>query len=357
VKRSRSLLAWPVFVALLAVSSVGMAHAQSVRVALRDSVTGAPVIGALVSAVDSIGQVRTDGLTNDSGVVSLRVPQAGIWSLGVRRIGVRPLRISSVQIDSGSIVLLTLNVSGIRQQLSTVRVTADAGTCGRAPTGEDRMAALWERISFALRASTLSRADSAASGPLVIAEWLRVLSDHLIEKDAHLTRSGYGAGRPYSAVNSDTLAAYGYVRREPNGDMWYFAPDEVVLLSDAFLATHCFSTPKKDEDPSLAELRFRPVSGRNVADVAGTAFVDTLTGELRRIEFRFVAPRSLIPADAKYAGGDVALLRLNSGQWIVTSWAIRMPLFELTGRPTRLVVRGYREVGGTVDPIETKPPD
>ena len=357
VKRSRSARARLVFLTLASVTGAITSRAQAVRVQLRDSVTGAPVLGALVSAADSTGQVRADGLTNDGGTVLLRVPVAGTWSLGVRRIGVKPLRISSVQIDSGSTVILALDVSGIRQRLPTIRVRADAGTCGRAPTGDDRLSALWEQISFALRASTLSRTDSLASAPLLVAEWRRDLSNRLIEKEAHLTRSGYGAGRPFTAVDPDTLAAHGYVQRESNGDIAYFAPDETVLLSDAFLATHCFSIPAKDEDPELAELQFRPVSDRDIADVAGTAFVDTVSGALRRIEFRFVAPHWLIPVDAKYAGGEVALMRLNNGQWIVTSWAIRMPLFERAGLTGRIFVRGYREVGGIVDPVETKPPD
>ena len=334
--------------------------AQAVRVELRDSLTRAPIIGALVSAVDSLGRIRADGLTNDAGVVLLRLPSAGTWAIGIRRIGVTPRRVPDVRVDSGATVARSLALNSFRQQLSTVRVTADAGACGRAPTGPDRAAVLWEQISLALRASSISRADSLNSAPLRIIERIRELSDRLVEKQTQITRDGYGAGRPYSAADPDSLALRGYVVREPDGGIRFFAPDEVVLLSDAFLETHCFSTPKKDEDPSLAELQFKPVKGRKVADVAGTAFVDTQSGELRRIEFRYVAPRDLLPSRAKFAGGDVALLRLDNGQWIVTSWAIRMPHFDRAAGyiPPRYLLRGYREAGGTVDPvIYVKPPE
>jgi hypothetical protein len=344
---------------LVASAAVSHAGAQAVRVELRDSVGRSPVIGALVSATDASGQVRADGLTNDRGVVTLKVPTPGDWNISVRRIGVTPRIVPAVRVADGATVTVSLALNSIRQRLSEVRVTADAGVCGRAPTGDDRMSVLWEQISLALRASTISRADSTNSAPLLIVERVRELSEQLVERETRITRNGYGAGRPYAAIDPGTLAQRGYIIRESDGGLRYFAPDEVVLLSESFLATHCFSTPKKDEDPTLAELRFKPVRGRKLADVQGTVFVDTLSGELRRIEFRYVAPRDLIPRDSKYTGGDVALARLSNGQWIVSSWAIRMPHIEQVGvtRP-RHYIRGFREVGGTVDPVaETKRPD
>jgi hypothetical protein len=357
VKRSDTTLVRYWLALPIAVVAAAVAQAQTLRVELRDSVSRAPVIGALVNAADSTGRNRVDGLTNDRGAVTLRLPAAGTYALSVRRIGLQPRRVTGVTVADGAMVTLPLMVSGIRQMLSAVRVVADAGVCGRAPAGENRTAMLWEQISLALRASTLSRDDSAGAAPLRIAERVRELSESLEERAAKVTRSGYGAGRPYSAVHPDTLAAHGYVRREADGDISFFAPDETVLLSESFLATHCFDSPKEDEDPSLAELRFRPARGRKVPEVEGTAFVDTLSGELRRLEFRFVNTKPLLPMNARYAGGDVALLRLANGQWIVTSWAIRMPVFSRIGYPPIVRLTGYREVGGTVDPVENPPPD
>jgi hypothetical protein len=345
---------------LIVVAAFGLAtaaDAQILRVELRDSTTGTPIVGAVVSALDATALSRADGLSNDRGVVTLRLPSAGTWTLAVRRIGIRPRRIPGITVDAGATLTVSLALTGVRQMLPSVRVTADAGTCGRAPEGIDRAATLWEQVSLALRASTLSREDSVSTPPLLIVERVRELDEKGDQRSQRVTKNGYGSGRPYTAVHPDTLAALGYVRRESDGDLSFFAPDELVLLSESFLATHCFDTPKEDADPSLAELRFRPIRGRSVPDVEGTAYVDTLTGELRSISFRFVAPRTLLPATAKLAGGDVALLRLPNGQWIVTSWAIRMPIYMRVGTPPIIIVRGYREVGGTVDPLETKPPD
>lgn len=122
------------------------------------------------------------------------------------------------------------------------------------------------------------------------------------------------------------------------------------------MATHCFAVPKKDADASLAELMFTPVKGRKVGDVKGTAFVDTASGELRCISFRFDAPPALIPGDAPHAGGEVDFRRLSNGQWIVRSWAIRMPLFVGRLDSPIVSVAGYHEQGGTITPIAERAP-
>ncbi len=331
--------------------------AQVVRVELRDSVTGTVVVGALVSALDSAGESRADALSNDLGIVTLRVPTAGAWTLRVRRIGISPLLIPDVRIPEKGLTTVPLNIVAIRQQLLGVRVTADAGTCGHAPSGNDRAGVLWEQISLALRVSMLTQHDSTAAPSLQIVENVRDLDASMVERAVRVTRTGIGASRPYTADDPDSLATLGYVRRSIDGTFKFFAPDETVLLSDAFARTHCFSTPKADDDPSLAELRFRPAHGRSIADVEGTVFVDTLSGELRRIEFLYVVSQSLLPTNARHAGGDVSLLHLQNGQWIVASWAIRVPLFARIGATPRFLLRGYQETGGIVDPTETKPPE
>ncbi len=334
----------------------GTIAAQTVRLELRDSATNTAVIGALVSALDSLGRQRVDGLSNDRGMLTLRLPSAGVWSFGIRRIGITPQQVTGIRVESGAVVSLPLRMTSTRQMLSQVRVTAEGGICGRAPEGENRTAMLWEQMSLALRASTLSRADTAAVMARV-EEWTRDLSPKLEELRSQVLRDGNGVGRLFMALDPDSLASVGYVRKESNGDFSFFAPDEAVLLSEAFLGTHCFDTPKRDADPALAELRFRPVRGRSVPDVEGTAFVDAASGELRRIEFRYASSRNVIPIPAPHAGGHVALQRLGSGLWIITDWAIRMPRFEQVPPPMRYPARrdfrltGYREVGGTVTPL------
>ena len=325
-------------------------QAQVVRVELRDSLTAAPVSGVLVSALDPAGQRRADGLSGESGAVTLRLPAAGTWTITIRRIGVRPKQVTGVQVALGETRTLTVAVASMKQLLPSVRVVARS-TCGRAPEGDDRTGALWEQISLALRAATITQREEEALPSLRVVERTNVLSPTLEERESVITRDASGAGRMVQADDPDSLAVHGYVRREDDGSTLYFAPDEQVLLSDSFLATHCFSAPKRDANALLAELHFKPVRGRNVADVEGTAYVDVNSGELRQISYRYVASRDLMPVYAEHAGGDVYLRRLRNGKWIVSKWSIRMPELRRNANGGRLVVGGYREVAGLVQEI------
>lgn len=330
---------------LLAFATAG---AQAVRVELRDSSSSAPLSGVLVTALDSTGQRRADGLSGESGVVTLRLPAAGTWTITVRRIGVRPRAIPGVRVADGGTQVVSVTLASVQQVLPPIRVTADGRSCGREPDADTRVGRLWEQITLALRAATISQRDKNALPPLLVTERRNELSATLEERNSVVTRQTAGSGRLVAADDPEALATLGYVRAEADDSRAYFAPDEVVLLSDSFLATHCFSTPKKDANSLLAELRFKPVRGRKVADVEGTAFVDVNTGELRHITYSYVASRKLIPVFAEHAGGEVQVRRLANGQWIVNKWFIRMPIFGQSATSQRLVVTGYHEVAGLV---------
>jgi hypothetical protein len=287
-----------------------------------------------------------DALSSDSGTVSLRLVP-GTYTVSIRRIGVRPRQVPGVSVGPEGSRALDLRLASLRVELQAVQVVANT-TCGKAPDGNDRTAALWEQISLALRAATITQRENLALPPLRVVERTNDLSPTLEQYGSFVTRDAIGMTRPVQADHPDSLALLGYVRKVDR-DRQYYAPDEQVLLSDAFLRTHCFTTAPRDEDASLAELRFSPVKGRPIADVEGTAYVDISTGELRRIAYRFVASRQLIPDRAPHAGGDVFLRRLPSGAWIVNKWSIRMPLFSRSIVTNEMVLTGYREVAGVVE--------
>jgi Carboxypeptidase regulatory-like domain len=337
--------------AMASLAPITAAHAQVIRVELLDSATSAPIAGALVSASTATRIGAIDALTNAAGVANLRVPMPGLWSVTVRRIGSRPRAVPDVRVDSGQIVRLDLRLSPMRQELPRVRVVADAGQCGRAPEGEARTAVLWEQITLALRASTLTREDSSNALKIQSTVYERELSSGLEELTAKVTKDQIGNGRPFLAADPSELADSGYVRADSGNFVRYFAPDEHVLLSEAFLRTHCFDSPKRDRNAALAELRFYPIRDRFVPDVSGTAFVDARSGELRHIEFRFVTAGRFIPVPAPNSGGIVRLERLRNQQWIVSEWSIRMPTIIRYGETDRYRLTGYREIGGVASVI------
>ena len=323
------------------------ALAQRMLVNVRDAALKTGAAGAVVTVVERETGAQVYGLTNDAGRVSIRLPSPGVWAASVRRIGVAPASAAAVRVDSGQSVTVSIVVTSVRFTLPGVRVSV-AATCGRAPRGDDRAATLWEQVSLALRASALTRADSADAPAL----WVEVFERSLDRAGKQLRqtplRSGRGSDRPFFAAHPDSLLRNGYIRREREGDYQYFAPDEIVLLSESFLRTHCFESPAADADPRLAELNFRPVPDRSLPDIASTAFVDTATGELRRIDFRFVGVVDLFAGERPDAGGDVSLRQLPDGRWVVSAWTIRMPTFlRVVWRGARALT-GYREVGGVV---------
>ncbi len=344
-----SMLVRVLVLALFALLRPLSVAAQLVRVTVVDSVASTPVSSAVVTARNPGSGETVYGLTDERGRVAFRLTQVGPWVLSVRRIGVIPRTLPAVDMQEPNPVAITIVVRSAQFRLPSVRVTAAAGACGSAPQGLGRTSALWEQVTLALRAATLVRADSSHAPLLSVEEYERELDRDLTVLSSWGIGRRQGLGRPFSAEHPDSLAVLGYVRVESDRSLRYFAPDENSLLSDAFIRTHCFDTPDSDADPALAELHFRPVLSQRVPDVAGTAYVDAATGELRRISFRFVNTAQLFPAGVRAAGGDVTLRRLSNGQWIVADWMIRMPRLIGVSWSRTLRLAGYREAGGTAD--------
>lgn len=337
--------------ALIALSVAGArtGAAQVIRVELRDSAGGAPVVGALVAALDTLGIVRVERLSDASGVTLLRMPSAGTWSVRLRRIGLRPQQVTGVIVRDAQTTPVLVRMASAPPTLRAVRVTGGA-ICGRAPAGADRAAALWETLTFALRASVVTREDSTGSTLMLrTTSRERELGADGAVLSERVTGVTLDRGRSLNAANPDTLAEYGYVRRDPDdGSVVFFAPDESVLLSHSFITTHCFEVPARDSSPDLAELRFKPIRGRSTPDIEGTVHIDAESGELRTIRFRFVGGPGFFPAPAARAGGFVGMQRLADGRWIVSSWALRMPRFTTVEGTSLIRVAGYREVSSDV---------
>jgi hypothetical protein len=121
-----------------------------------------------------------------------------------------------------------------------------------------------------------------------------------------------------------------------------------VLLSDDFLASHCFSAvPPRD---GRVGLRFRPLVERRVPDVLGTLWLDEETGALLSAEFSYTAdPLGGNPAQL---GGSLRFEQLPSGHWITREWQLRTPRMSRPNaaggrfRPGRMI--GFTEAAGAL---------
>ena len=58
---------------------------------------------------------------------------------------------------------------------------------------------------------------------------------------------------------AEDLLESGFIRRVDDGGFDYFGPDASVLLSDAFLDTHCFRLVAREDLPEAVGLAFDPV--------------------------------------------------------------------------------------------------
>jgi hypothetical protein len=342
-RSERALLAAIVFASALPLTAASPQVAQSeLRVRLRSN-DGIPVTGALVALLDGTDRVVAEGLSSESGTRVLRAP-SGVYRVRTRRIGFLPLVSSPVTVPRQE--ELTLVIESLRVVLDRIVVNSRS-QCGRGDSGSWALGILWDEIDKALRASQLTTADLAGFGRgRVYSKELRT-GGALVSTDTSFF--DIVNQRPFGAIDPDSLAAAGYVvGNEANG--WtFYAPDEVVLLSDQFAATHCFRVVRERERPGEIGVAFEPVPQRRVADIVGVLWLDEASAELREIVFHFVNAGALSRWEAR---GFTRFLRVPSGAWIVAEWALRLPRVGLRHSSAYVtqeyMLVGYYEHGGGI---------
>lgn len=318
--------------------------AQELRVQLRDEMTRAPLVGALVGAVQGAERTARQ-LSPETGRVTLSLPRPGTWRLRVDRIGFEAWESPPFEVAAGEVIAREWLVPSRRRDLPTIVVVGETQCASRMESGT-AVAALWEEIRLALEASelTLRQGDT----PLHVREFTRELGDSLDVQRHWISRAAVEAGQPFRSLPPDHLAREGFVQRA-GGRASFHGPDAGLLLSEEFLETHCFETrPGSD---GLVGLAFTPVPSRTVPEIEGTLWLDRTSSELRTLEFRYV--NLTPPLDMVGSGGRVEYQRLEDGGWIIRDWHIRMPRLareqvDTLGRANILVRhQGFLDRGGT----------
>jgi hypothetical protein len=322
--------------------------AQTIRVDVVDSVSGGGVVGALVSPMDAAGQPGADRITDAQGVALVRVATAGVWRVRIRRIGFPPYLSTPIDVPATGIVTIRAVLTSSRQSLPRVDVTASTSSCGTLADSSQRAAVLWDQLSLALRSAAVTRLEQRT--PLRVTLLERDVDLNLHALSESVTGMLFGSERPFGALDPDSLARGGYVRKDPDGGFRFYAPDDSVLLSESFRAGYCFRAPASVSDTSPALLTFSPVASSRQPGIAGTVELDQETGEPQQIIFRYVQTERVLPMPAPRAGGSLTLRRLASGEWIIPSWMIRMPLFGRAPSDGRMTVLAYREQIGLAEP-------
>ena len=349
----------------LAVSlfTAGAGEAQSIRGAVTGREGGEPIAGAVVQLVGDGDRSAGGSLTDTAGGFLLRAPSPGTYRVRVDRIGFARETSAPVELARGATVEMSLAIDASPISLHGITARGRSRGCTIRESGEV-VSRVWEEARKALQVVSLTQASGLVT--FDTESFRRERDPRTGEVLTEQRRAAFGiSGNPFQSVPAEELATHGYVMTFPDSTV-YHGPDAAVLLSDAFLATHCFRiSDEVAADPGLIGLEFRPVRNAGRPDVAGVLWLDRATSQLRSVDYRYVGHAT--GAAAEVAGGRVEFQRIEpSGAWIVREWVIRMPQLTLQRQIAwsrgsfstdgRVIVKvsAVREEGGEV--IAVRPP-
>jgi hypothetical protein len=307
---------------VLTVAGAAPLSGQTVRGLLVEQGSGEPVGAAFVALLDASGRQVAGALSDSAGRYVVRAPAPGRYTLRVDRLGLRSTRSEALELAAGEVVSHRLEVPVVAIMFEGI-VAESERRCVIRPAEGLATARVWDEARKALAAASWLETQQMARFEAIRYE-RELDADRLtVLHETAMPVAGY-ATRPYASVPAETLAAEGFARSMPDGSITFYAPDADVLLSDAFLDTHCMRlVDGKGETAGLIGVAFEPVRGRRVPEIAGTFWLDRRTAELRYLEFRYVQLQLNVPTDR--VGGRVEFERLPTGAWIVRRWWIRMP--------------------------------
>jgi len=311
---------------------------STLRGAVHDSVTGAPLGGAVVTVLDSSGASSTRTIAGADGSFSLGNPPRSA-RLRLVRIGYRP---REIELSTDRAQVLQITMRRLPPLLDAVRVS-DSELC---PGSTDRGAAfeLWEQARAGLLATIVARETKPAEATAMIfgqtlsASDERVLEMHTMTKQETTTRPFIASATP------SYFARHGYMVEDASTSRVFSAPDADVLLDESFAATHCFHREKGDGDHrQQTGVAFTPVTrGRDtLVDVTGVIWLDDSVPQIRSLDFRYTA---LEPAAVKAnAGGRLEFRTMANGVSFIERWSLRLPVLEIISRNVRSSLRAPSE--------------
>lgn len=308
------------------------------------------VAGTLVR-IERGGVLVARALTAQSGAFVVPVTDSGGYTVRAQRIGFKPVMAEAIATTGLSTSPVVLRMAEHIETLSMVRVVRQE-RCGADIQRSPALQALWLEAVKALETAAL--AGHERRKPRVVRGYVR---DLRTDAKTVLTDSSWTVTedpRSYRSVPASVLATTGYVA-DVGDEYVYYAPDIHVLISESFLATHCFAMDAKLVDNgNRIGVRFRPSASVSRVDIEGVLWLDPASYELQELEYSYTrVPYGLRD---RRIGGLVRFDRGANGRWFVSRWVIRMPLVAAVKKsdgPYAVLVEhrlvGFREEGAVID--------
>ncbi|MEX2527098.1 MAG: carboxypeptidase regulatory-like domain-containing protein [Gemmatimonadota bacterium] len=326
--------------------------AQVVRGTIVDATTGGPIGAVLVVLVDNDGRDRGRYLADSRGAFLLKAPAPGRYAPWLELLGLETHVQQGIRLLGGDTVTLRVPMQVRPIVMDGLEVTADQ-RCALPREGGAALQRVWEEVRKAL--SLAAYTDSIAPYRYELVKSRRDLDPATlaVRQEVSTTRS-VTVQQPITSRPAKVLADSGYVIQDQGSDT-YLAPDAAALLSDEFLAGHCFTLRTGFGDhQGLLGLEFRPlrhISG--ITDIEGVLWLDRREVLLKWLDYTYVnLPGGLSQLRTSNVGGRIEFTRLPEGTVIVSNWRIRMPVAleyqEPVIRQRRVRLVAIAEEGGRV---------
>ena len=285
--------------------------------------SGVPVQFALVRLVrvDSSplpAESPPEGITTADGRYRFEGVAPGRYRVQLLRIGLQPWLSDPVQVAAGETVQLELRVASQPLALPpvaiTVTVTGDVCVPAKDLKEHPQLQTLWQQAR-----------DGASLRTALMGRFRYHVLNH--EESYELKADGPTApgtlDRPYvsdprwavknAARNREERLSRGYYGPSNNLGDGFYVPNELDVLHEDFLKTHCF-VPAAVSGEGEVGLRFRPLrTRRNFLNILGTIWLDSATYLARRLELEYVdfdEPRGTVRVDfgdVRVAGGTLRM--------------------------------------------------
>lgn len=277
---------------LLALGAAGAQLAAAQQPALRGTVvsaeTGQPLSFTIVTLHPNVGRQFTDG----AGEFAFADTKPGTYILSVRQIGYTPLD-TQIAVGTGSTSRLRVALRRLAIELPPVTIAATQCTNpGRPDSSDTALLAVFDQLQENARRFELL----ADSYPFRYA----------LELTLREVNQRGDTGRPEVRTlrfssNDNHPYEVGQVV-EPAWGPWG-SPDNMVVIHSAelqdlgnasFIANHCFRLAGRDTmaGDTLVRIDFEPATRIRSADMAGAAYLDPKTYELRYTTTRLTRPET-----------------------------------------------------------------